>query len=198
MVSKLLLATQECFFKAIDEGADGWIVGRLNDHYYEIKAGIGLYKSPQLYGAFPTDAYSHTPANSGVKQPGLTGQVKEDVISRIGEMGVRINDGKIMFETSLLNKEEILDKSQVFEYYRVNGEKHEILLSENQISFTFCQVPVVYTFSDEEKIAVAFENGKAEIIPGNLLNSEISNMIFNRSGEVKLIEVTLKSNHHVG
>jgi hypothetical protein len=151
-----------------------------------------------LYGAFPTDAYSHTPANSGVKQPGLTGQVKEDIISRIGEMGVRINDGKIVFDSSLLNKEEILDRPQVFEYYRVNGEKHEILLSENQISFTFCQVPVVYTFSDEEKIAVAFENGKAEIIPGNVLNSEISNMVFNRSGEVKLIEVTLKSNHHVG
>jgi hypothetical protein len=190
MVSKLLLAAQECFFKAIDENEDGSIVGRLGDHYYEIKAGIGLYKSPQLYGAFPTDAYSHTPANSGVKQPGLTGQVKEDFISRFGEMGIRIKQGQIVFDTSLLNKEEILDEPQQFEYYSVNGQKHQILLSKNAIGSTFCQVPIVYNFLGEEKIAVLFENGKVEIISGNTLNNEISSMIFNRSNEVKLIEVS--------
>jgi len=197
MVSKLLLATQECFFKAIDEGADGWIVGQIGDHYYEIKAGIGLYKTPQLYGAFPTDAYSHTPANSGVKQPGLTGQVKEDVITRIGEMGVRIKQGQIMFEPTLLNREEILDQPQDFEYYSVQGKNHTLSLSKNQIGFTFCQVPVVYTFSGEQKISVSFENGDVEEIPENLLNRVVSNMIFNRSGGVKLVEVSLKSIQHV-
>jgi len=198
MVSKLLLATQECFFKAINEGAEGWIVGRMGDHYYEIKAGIGLYKSPQLYGAFPTDAYSHTPANSGVKQPGLTGQVKEDFISRFGEMGIRVKEGKIFFEPSLLNKEEILDKPEVFEYYSVQGEKHQISLGKQQVAFTFCQVPVVYTFSDLEKITASFENGMEEIIPGNMLSKELSSMVFNRSGELKKIEVSLKSIHYVG
>ncbi len=73
MVSKLLLATEESFFKAIDEQADAAVIGELKDHYYEIKAGIGLYKSPGLYGAFPTDAYSHTPGNSGARQPGQAG-----------------------------------------------------------------------------------------------------------------------------
>lgn len=196
MVSKLLLATQECYFKAIDEGADGQIIGRLADHYFEIKAGIGLYKTPQLYGAFPTDAYSHTPANAGVKQPGLTGQVKEDVISRIGEMGVRIKQGQMLFEPTLLNKQEILDQPQVFEYFTVNGEVQTIDLGKNQIGFTFCQVPVVYTFSGEVKISVFYENGRVENIPGTLLNREISNMVFSRSGDVKRIEVTFKAIHH--
>jgi hypothetical protein len=55
MVSKLHLAVQECCLKAIDEKADPVVVGKLLDHYYEIGAGIGVHKSPELYGAFPTD-----------------------------------------------------------------------------------------------------------------------------------------------
>ncbi len=192
MVSKLLLATQECYFKAINEGVDYWITNQLEDHYYEIKAGIGLYKAPGLYGAFPTDAYSHTPANSGVKQPGLTGQVKEDIISRMGELGVVIDQGKILFETSLLNEEEILEKKQVFEFYSINEESRKIILNENQLAFTFCQVPVIYSFSDKEEIAVSYENGSVENIKGNSLDRKLSSSIFNRSGEVKLIEVTIK------
>ena len=197
MVSKLLLATQECYFKAIDEEADDEFLGQLKDHYYEIKAGIGLYKSPELYGAFPTDAYSHTPSNSGVKQPGLTGQVKEDIISRIGEMGVKIKKGKINFETELLNQEEILDKKQSFEYYSIKGESSQIPLNENQIGFTLCQVPVVYTFSDKNSISILFEDGHTESVDDNTLNRQTSSMIFKRSGEVKQLEVTIKKNKDV-
>jgi hypothetical protein len=197
MVSKLLLATQECYFRAVKEGAEPKVIGQLKDHYYEIKAGIGLYKSPEVYGAFPTDAYSHTPQGAGVKQPGLTGQVKEDIISRIGELGVRVNQGKILFDPILLNTEEIPDKQQLFEYYTLSGKSHQINLKEKQIAFTLCQVPVIYTFSDEDKISVSFENGTVENIPGNSLNTNLSASIFNRSGEVKQVEVTIKTNHHV-
>ena len=197
MVSKLLLATQECYFRAISEGASQKLTGQFESHYYEIKAGIGLYKTPDLYGAFPTDAYSHTPSNAGVKQPGLTGQVKEDIISRLGEMGVLIEQGKIMFETALLNKDEILNKPQVFEYYSMDGENCRISLKEDQIGFTFCQVPVVYTFSDEEKITVSYLDGSHEEIQDKVLNQRISSLIFKRSGEVKLVEVKVKKIKHV-
>jgi len=197
MVSKLLMATQECFFKAIDEGADTLTLGKLKNHYYEIKAGIGLYKTPELYGAFPTDAYSHTPSDSGVKQPGLTGQVKEDVISRISELGLVIRNGEIVFDAALINTEEILDKKQLFEYYSIDGENRQISLDKNQLVYTFCQVPVIYTFSDEEKISVYFKNGKADKIQGNTINEKISTMIFSRSGEVKSVEVTLKADKNV-
>ena len=193
MVSKLLLATQESFFKAVNEGEDPSIIGRLQDHYYEIKAGIGLYKSPELYGAFPTDAYSHTPSKSGVKQPGLTGQVKEDIISRLGEIGVVIKQGEIFFETSLLNKEEIIDKKMVFEYYSVNGESCKLNLTENQLGFTYCQVPVVYKFSNEENIVISFANGSVENIMGNTINKKLSSMIFSRSGEIALVKVSINN-----
>ncbi|NNK39788.1 MAG: hypothetical protein HKP45_03930, partial [Winogradskyella sp.] len=61
MVSKLLLAVQECCLAAIENEASDVVVGKLLEHYYEINEGIGVHKSPKLYGAFPTDPYSHTP-----------------------------------------------------------------------------------------------------------------------------------------
>lgn len=192
MVSKLLLATQECFFRAIENGASSTIIGQLKEHYYEIKAGIGLYKSPDIYGGFPTDAYSHTPANAGVKQPGLTGQVKEDFISRIGEIGVRINNGIISFDTKLLNNEEILENSQDFEYFNLNGDLEKITLQKNQIAFTFCQIPVIYTFSSTEHIDITFKNGSTETITGLSLNDKLSSSVFHRSGEIFMINVTVK------
>ena len=74
MVSKLLLAVQECCLKAIRENESKETIGRLLEHYYEINEGIGVHKSPSLYGAFPTDPYSHTPAGKGAQQPGMTAQ----------------------------------------------------------------------------------------------------------------------------
>jgi hypothetical protein len=80
MVSKLQLAVQEVCLQAIEKEESAEVIGKLLEHYYEINAGVGVHKSPSLYGAFPTDPYSHTPANRGAQQPGMTGQVKEDIL----------------------------------------------------------------------------------------------------------------------
>jgi len=188
MVSKLLLATQECYSKGIQTGADAKLLGRLKDHYYEIKAGLGIYKSPQLYGAFPTDAYSHTPANSGARQPGLTGQVKEDIISRFGELGVLIKNGKIIFSPSLLNHNEILQDEETFEFIDLDGNKSVIDLKVNQVAFTYCQVPVIYTLDTKQQITVEFAGGDVKVIDGSTLDKDISQKIFSRSGEVRKVE----------
>lgn len=190
MVSKLLLATQECYFKGISEQKNDEILGRLKAHYYEIKAGIGLYKSPELYGAFPTDAYSHTPANSGVKQPGLTGQVKEDVISRFGELGVHVQNGEIVFVTSLLNTNELLKAQENFSFINLKGNKESIQLQPNQLAFTICQVPVVYTLGEKEQVTISYRNGTFKQIEGAKLDAETSAMVFARSGQIVKIEYT--------
>jgi hypothetical protein len=190
MVSKLLLAVEECFFKALDENADNGIIGEIKDHYYEIKAGIGLYKSPELYGAFPTDPYSHTPRNSGAKQPGMTGQVKEDFISRMGEIGVRVKEGQIEFIPRLINKNEFLNEEHTFEYYTVEGKKRQLALHEKQLGFTICQVPVIYNLTPgSEKIIISFTAGNKEEIAGNSIDRQTSNMVFNRNNKIELIEV---------
>ena len=191
MVSKLLLATEECFIKAIDDGVDPVIIGKIKDHYFEIKAGIGLYKSPEFYGGFPTDAYSHTPGNAGVKQPGMTGQVKEDLISRMGELGVRIIKGNIVFETDLLNHEELVNKPELFDFIDVNGINHQLQLEVGQLAFTICQTPVVYSLEQNEKIVVFFTNGEKKEIVGNALNKDLSELIFDREAQIRLLEVSI-------
>ena len=193
MVSKLLLATQECFIRGLNERADPVTMGRLKDHYYEIKAGIGLYKSPELYGAFPTDAYSHTPAIAGVQQPGMTGQVKEDFLSRMREIGIDVHNGEIVFQFSLFNSNELLSKESVFDFFDLKGENQHIILREGQFGFTFCQVPVLYSISNEDKIIVTVNDGKQIHISGHKINSELSNRIFQRTGDLVKLEVSFRN-----
>jgi len=194
MVSKLLLAVQETYFNAINEGASPITLGKIKDHYFEIKAGIGLYKSPDLYGAFPTDAYSHTPSTAGAQQPGMTGQVKEDFISRMGELGIHVINGEIVFDTSLLNDQELLSKNERFVYYDTNGENQQISLVAGQLGFTFCKVPVIYTSGEKTQIVIAFKNGETKVIPNNIIDGETSALIFNRGGEVERIELSITKN----
>jgi hypothetical protein len=105
MVSKLVLAVQETYFRAYSENAASDELDKLKEFYYTIKDGIGVKKDPDQYGAFPTDPYSHTPSFAGVQQPGLTGQVKEDIISRFRELGVQVSESKIVINPILLARE---------------------------------------------------------------------------------------------
>lgn len=195
MVSKLLLAVQECFFEAVASGADQSVIGQLKAHYYEIKAGIGLYKNPALYGGFPTDAHSHTPGNAGAKQPGLTGQVKEDVIARLGEMSLRVISGHIVFDPALLNEDEILEQEQIFSYCTDRGEMKQLVLCKGQMGFTCCLTPIILTFTDRNRISIHYSDNSTEEIDGLSINQRISSLIFSRNGEVDRIEVFLKKNN---
>src|ERR1035441_1482445 len=110
MVSKLLLAVGEVLYGAVRAGEDGGGIRRLKAHYSEIRGGIGVHKSPDVYGAIPTDPYSHTPSFAGAQQPGMTGQVKEDIITRRGEMGVTAIDGQLGFRCQLVSRGEFLQE----------------------------------------------------------------------------------------
>lgn len=193
MVSKLLLATQEIFFKSIEEKSEDWLSGRIKDHYYEIKAGIGLYKSPGLYGAFPTDAYSHSPLYQGVKQPGMTGQVKEDFISRIRELGVHVQNGSIVIIPDLLNRDELLQHPETFAYIDINGNNSFLQLQSGEIGFTFCQVPFIYRFGEEDVITIMFHDERELKEPGRTINPGISSSLFGRKGEIELIRISLRN-----
>jgi hypothetical protein len=193
MVSKLQLAVLETCTEAINTEASAEVTGRLLEHYYEINEGIGVHKSPKLYGAFPTDPYSHTPQGKGAQQPGMTGQVKEDILSRFRELGVHIYKGGIQFKPDLLRKTEFLEEEHLFRYVDLNDEKHRLQLNENSLGFTFCQVPIIYFISDQNKIEVEFYTKKAEQIEGLHLPKDISQDVFNRSGKVKIIHVYIES-----
>lgn len=122
MVSKLLVATQECYFQALDATAPE--TEALAKHYHAILEGTGIHKTAREYGAFSTDAYSHTPWGKGARQPGMTGQVKEDILCRFGELGVRVENGRVSFRPTLLRDDEFL--------------------SDGTLSFTYCGAKIIY------------------------------------------------------
>jgi hypothetical protein len=105
MVAKLLLAVQERVFEASDANAPE--LPALIAHYRRVRDGLGYRKSAAEYGAFPFDPYSHTAGEGGAQQPGMTGQVKEEILTRWGELGLRFEGGLIRFDPVLLDIGEV-------------------------------------------------------------------------------------------
>ena len=194
MVSKLQLAVYEVTSKAIKSKDDKKTIGKLFDHYFEINEGVGVNKSPDLYGAFPTDPYSHTPFGRGAQQPGMTGQVKEDIISRFGELGLRVFDGKISFDPSILRKDEFNLTESIFKYVDYNSKIKLMNLNKNTLAFSICQVPVIYHLSKSEQIEITFVNGDSKRISGNEIDEINSKKIFERNNEIEKIDVFVVKN----
>ena len=191
MVSKLLLAVQEVSLEAINKNEASAHVGKLLDHYFEINEGIGVNKSPKLYGAFPTDPYSHTPEGKGAQQPGMTGQVKEDILSRFGELGVNVKEGVLGFKPSILRKDEFLKESKTFTYTGVNQKRTSLVLEEGSLGFTYCQVPIIYKMSDKEEIIVVMKDGSSKEFSNSSLDVLTSKKVFERTNEVDKIIVSV-------
>lgn len=195
MVSKLLLSTQECCLKAFAENESEEVIGRLLEHYYEINAGVGVHKPPSLYGAFPTDPYSHTPAGKGAQQPGMTGQVKEDFLCRFGELGIFVKNGKMLFNPCLLRKNEFLAKATDFNYVDINRQQKQLKLADNSLCFTYCQVPVVYHLSEKNSIEVFFTDNTSASSDDLTLDANTSQKVFSRTGEVAHIVVNVNQSN---
>ena len=193
MVSKLLLAASETVLDASRAGVTGQTVEALKASYEDIRGGIGFNKTPAQYGAFPTDPYSHTPGFTGARQPGMTGQVKEEVLTRLAELGVTVQNGSIVFEPILVRTQEILTASAVLDYYDVSGQRRGLKVSPRQLGFTFCQVPVLLQVGREASMRAKMSDGSESVHGGNRLSQALSYSIFMKRGEVSQLTVTLAS-----
>jgi hypothetical protein len=191
MVSKLCLAAQEAFFRAGEQGAAADVRKRLRRHYEAIRDGLGVHKPPDRYGAFPTDPYSHTPGFAGVQQPGMTGQVKEDLLSRFGELGAAVENGILRFRPGLLDGAAFLKSPRLFRYFHLGGGPGVIDLPKGSLAFTICQVPVVVRLSRDEKITVTRQSGETLEHDGLALDRGTSESIFERRGAVRRLDVFL-------
>jgi hypothetical protein len=191
MVSKLLLAAQENFLHAEELGRPASVRAKLAACYHDIRAGIGDRKLPAEYGAFPTDPYSHTPAHTGARQPGLTGQVKEDILCRFGELGVSVVNGQIHFRPKLLRQEEFLRVPADFHYFDYSGRERLLRLPANSLAFTLCQVPIIYRCTGENSLRVVRRSGLKTHFSGLNLDVSISRLIFERTGDISRVEVSV-------
>lgn len=188
MVSKLMLATQEVTFQAMDSGAPTEVIIGLKNAYFAIQSGLGYRRSPEEYGAFPAEPYSHSPGHAGAKQPGLTGQVKEGILCRLGELGVEFTNGCIRFQPRLLRKAEFDGLEE--------GPEHASLPA-GTIKFTLARTPVIYQLGDaleKPHAVVQFKDGTEREAPGGILDQETSSEITSQSGLIDSILVKIPAN----
>lgn len=172
MVSKLLLALGESILQFAHEQADPELLSRLKNQYYKVRKGIGAHKQPLGYGAFPSDPYSHTPLMMGVQQPGMTGQVKEDILSRYKELGVDIQKGKIRFIPVLLHDQDFAEL--------------------DTIHFSLCHTPVSLTRGQATEIKIYTRELPEPIeLHTPEIPEQLAAEIFNRSGQVTKVEVCI-------
>ncbi|MCC5793294.1 MAG: hypothetical protein JJT85_00985 [Chromatiales bacterium] len=191
MVAKLLLATQEAFFRAREADESAELCQSLGVLYYSIRAGLGFNKQPGEYGAFPTDPYSHTPRHAGASQPGMTGQVKEEIITRFGELGLRVRGGKVCFEPALLRTQELLGQAGIFRHLAVDGSWQQIELAKNTLAFSWCQLPVIYGIGKARhpSLTLVLRDGSERRLPRNWLEHDESAEVFKRTGAIRRIEL---------
>jgi hypothetical protein len=187
MTSKFLLAVQANYLRARDPE----IAADLARFYDEAREGLGSRKTPDVFGAFPVDPHSHSPRHRGAQQPGMTGQAKEDILIRFGELGVEARDGRLRFEPRLLHRDEILDAPYRFTSLGIDGAEANWDLPAESLAFTCCQVPVCYRLGDHPSIRLERTDGGIEVVEGSELGREASADIAGRHGTYRRVTVTI-------
>ncbi|NNK63841.1 MAG: hypothetical protein HKO98_11625 [Gemmatimonadetes bacterium] len=122
----------------------------------------------------------------------MTGQVKEEILTRLGELGLWVSEGQVRFDPVLLRGGEFLETAETFRYFDVAGREATIALEPGSLAFTYCQVPVVYRLSDERKIDLHLADGSTRTVEGWALDRESSAELFRRTGAIVRIEVSLR------
>ena len=186
MISKLLLAAQETAVRFREEP----VVEKLCDFYRDIRAGLGYQKTPAEYGAFPADPYSHTPKGRGARQPGMTGMVKEEILTRQLEIGLRFQEGRIVFDPFLLDPSELISSPSDVTYLDVFSQQQRLFLPAGTLTSFICQTPVVVQFGDRDQVEIHYADHTSRILTGLQVDAKTSQHIFWRDGVVKHLVVT--------
>jgi len=189
MVSKLLLCTGEIIHKAIIDDTSLETIKQLYTHYREIQEGIGLHKNPSEYGAFTTDPYSHTPSMLGVQQPGMTGQVKEDILSRWLELGIIPGNGQIFIQPAMLRKEEFIVPGK--------EEKKKGLLKP-YLRFSYCGIPFEYVLDEHEGTCIHYNWGEVMRCGGFSIDQQTTADIAGRSERIEMVQVKMSEYRFIG
>ncbi|MEM8758168.1 MAG: hypothetical protein AAGF47_10365, partial [Planctomycetota bacterium] len=187
MVSKLMLAVQETVLRAADRGAPRDQIDTLLARYRRVRDGLGFRKSPREFGAVPFEPYSHTPWSRGAQQPGMTGQVKEGVLARAAEMGVRLSAGTLRFDPTLIDPDELLREDAPLAHA-------DDPTPAGAIGCTVCGVPITVAMGEHDRIVATLADGQTESIDGPELPKPLAESIFRRDGRVLRLDVTLIGN----
>ena len=114
----------------------------------------------------------------------MTGQVKEDILSRFAELGVQIKDSTLSFGLDLFDRDELLESEGEFTYCNVAGEFKMEPVPTRGFAYTLFQVPIIYQPSESDSIQVTLADGKEVSFEGTSLDEATSQLLFSRTGEV--------------
>lgn len=185
MVSKLHLALAEAAAAATgDAGARAVLAAATAT----VRSGLGPAKGPAEFGAFPWDPYSHTPAGRGAQQPGMTGQVKEEIIARRLRLGVAVRGGCIAFHPERLRQGDVLAAAGELLWVDLDGRERRLPVPAGALALTICQVPVILR-RDASACRITRRDGGSEIVAGVTLPQPLSQAVLHRSGEIACIEL---------
>ena len=119
----------------------------------------------------------------------MTGQVKEEILSRWGELGVQVVDGCIHFQPRLLDPQEFFADKHLFKYLALDGTQATWELPAESLGFTYCQTPVCYQITDAAgSIRLQRMEGETRL-EGTSLSPADSAEIFSRTGTIEKIVV---------
>jgi hypothetical protein len=120
----------------------------------------------------------------------MTGQVKEDILARLGELGVEVAGGRLGFRSDLIRTPEFLDEPARLRHLGVDGRFAEIELPAGTLALTLAQVPIVVHADGPARIEVTDGSGRWTS-PGLVLGVAPSALIFDRTGGVRRLDVHL-------
>ena len=191
MVAKLLVAVQESILGA----PAGTATDSLDDLirlYDRIRNGLGFNRTAAEYGAFPTDPYSHTPAHAGAQQPGMTGQVKEELLARWAELGLVVSEGALHFSSVLFSEAELRAEAGSLVHLDAAGRPAQLDVPAGTAAFTICRVPVVVSAPDTPPtISITFADGTRRDVAGSVLDPASSRQVFDHTGDIVRLDVSL-------
>jgi hypothetical protein len=118
----------------------------------------------------------------------MTGQVKEDILSRLIELGVRIVNGQLAFDPFMFEACEILKTDSRIQFINLEDEHVELSLPAGSFAFTLCQTPIIYHQSMNTRIVVTRADGADERDTLTLTKDETAS-IFSRTGQIKRIDI---------
>ncbi|NNF74129.1 MAG: hypothetical protein HKN00_03010, partial [Flavobacteriaceae bacterium] len=84
-----------------------------------------------------------------------------------------------------------LDEARTFAYPDVNSTMKKINIEKDSLVFMYCQIPIIYKIGENLGVTVNYSDNSEKNSDTLSLDQSISEQIFNRSGRIHKIEVTL-------
>ena len=132
------------------------------------------------------------PAHAGAQQPGMTGAVKEELLTRPLELGVRVEEGVLGFDGVLLDHAEPLGEASSWHPIGIDGDVVDVEMAAGSWGLTVCQVPIVVRRGDGSAvIEVESSDGTVRVIDGDRLDADTSADVFARNGRVAVVRAVI-------